>query len=95
MLHNYEEELQYSHIQHESITATVKIMNPTDMMTEMQGRGCVFNNLTQNNSYRIQPKRDNDVMNGVTTFDIALLSKHILNLQPIRYILSKGKSKIT
>jgi HYR domain/Secretion system C-terminal sorting domain/Dockerin type I domain len=66
----------------ESVSAMVKVYTPTEMMTEMQGGSFLFNNLVEGNSYRIQPERDNDVTNGVTTFDIALLSKHILGIQP-------------
>ncbi len=66
----------------ESVSATVKAFQSNTSMMDMQGSSYLFNQLEQGNTYRIQPERDNDVMNGVTTFDIALLSKHVLDIQP-------------
>lgn len=41
-----------------------------------------FSNLVRNSDYRITPSRDGDWMNGLTTFDVALMSRHVLNTQP-------------
>jgi HYR domain/Dockerin type I domain len=40
-----------------------------------------FANLVRNGDYRIVPSRDGDWINGVTTFDVALISRHVLNTQ--------------
>lgn len=40
-----------------------------------------FSNLVRNGDYRITPSRDGDWLNGVTTFDVALMSRHVLNTQ--------------
>ncbi len=66
----------------ENISATVKVFQSNSPMADMEGSSFQFNNLVQGNSYRVQPERDNDIYNGVTTFDIALISKHVLDIQP-------------
>jgi Dockerin type I domain len=38
--------------------------------------------LTNNSMVTITPSKNNDLFNGVTTFDISLISKHILDIQP-------------
>lgn len=42
-----------------------------------------FSNLVRNGDYNVTPRRYNDWINGITTFDIALMSRHILNSQPL------------
>jgi hypothetical protein len=37
-----------------------------------------FNGLTEGYDYTITPHKDDDVMNGISTFDLLILSKHIL-----------------
>ncbi|MEM6319684.1 MAG: T9SS type A sorting domain-containing protein [Bacteroidota bacterium] len=37
--------------------------------------------LPKNNTYTLTPEMDTDPLNGVTTFDLVLISKHILGLQ--------------
>ncbi len=38
--------------------------------------------LPMNADYTIIPKKDNDPLNGVSTFDLVLMTKHILGIQP-------------
>ena len=38
----------------------------------------IFSNLVRNGNYDVTPRRDSDYINGVTTFDVALMSRHIL-----------------
>jgi hypothetical protein len=40
-----------------------------------------FSNLVRNSDYSITPSRDGDWLNGLTTFDVALMSRHVLNTQ--------------
>ncbi|MBL7816487.1 MAG: HYR domain-containing protein [Saprospiraceae bacterium] len=40
-------------------------------------------NLRRNNDYQITPSRGGDWLNGVTTFDVALISRHVLNSNPL------------
>ena len=41
-----------------------------------------FSNLQSGQSYRVVPQRPKDWLNGVTTFDIALISRHLLDIEP-------------
>lgn len=41
-----------------------------------------FGNLQSGQSYRVVPQRPKDWLNGVTTFDIALISRHLLDIEP-------------
>jgi hypothetical protein len=42
-----------------------------------------FANLVRNSDYRVTPTRSGDWINGVTTFDVALMSRHVLNIEAI------------
>ncbi len=42
-----------------------------------------FNNLPTGYAYTVRPAWNNDYLNGVTTFDIVLIRRHILNIQPL------------
>lgn len=39
--------------------------------------------LSSNNTYTIVPEKKDDPLNGVTTYDLLLISKHILGLEPL------------
>ena len=41
-----------------------------------------FLGLTPNANYTVTPELNSDQLNGVTTYDLVLISKHILNIQP-------------
>jgi len=43
----------------------------------------MFNNLPGGDAYTVTPSMDTDPLNGVTTLDLVLLTKHILGTQPI------------
>lgn len=55
--------------------------NPT-MITDANGT-YTFSNLIQGGDYTITPAKDDDLLNGVTTYDLTLISKHILNIEPL------------
>ena len=42
-----------------------------------------FPALLRGGNFTVAPARDNNWVNGVTTFDISIISKHILDIQPI------------
>ena len=46
-------------------------------MTDSMG-GFAFDNLPEQQNYIIRPEKDIDPLNGVTTFDLLMISKHIL-----------------
>jgi len=62
----------------------VKLSGGTSMtyMTGTSGEFS-FKGLRQGMTYAVTPHRDYDYLNGVTTFDLTLLSKHILGVQPL------------
>ncbi|MEZ4949102.1 MAG: hypothetical protein R2784_06915 [Saprospiraceae bacterium] len=41
----------------------------------------VFGNLAKGDDYTVTPSRDDNPLNGVSTFDLVLISKHILNVK--------------
>lgn len=54
------------------------------METETNEEGIFeINGLQQGNSYNIAPQKDNSPLNGVTTFDLALMTSHVLGTNPI------------
>jgi len=55
---------------------------PQAQLTDSAGR-YAFDDLRANYSYTLTPRRDGDDLNGVSTYDIALLSKHILGIAPL------------
>jgi len=48
--------------------------------TDAAGR-YIFNNLTPGLNYTVQPSRDTNAVNGVTTFDLSQTNKHILGVE--------------
>jgi hypothetical protein len=50
-------------------------------MTQPDGR-YLFENLQEGYDYTVTPFRDGDYLNGVSTFDLVLISKHILQVKP-------------
>jgi SprB repeat/Secretion system C-terminal sorting domain/Dockerin type I domain len=65
----------------ETVVATVKAYNQTDIVNTMEGSFYSFPTLPMGESYRIRPERNADILNGVSTYDISLISKYILGLE--------------
>ncbi len=42
-----------------------------------------FMNLPLNQNYTVTPERNDDALNGVTTFDLVMISRHILGVAPL------------
>ena len=42
-----------------------------------------INNLLRGNNYSVRASREDSPLNGVTTFDLALMSKHVLGIAPL------------
>ena len=69
-----------------AITAKIAISSPAMPLTTQNSAATgffAFANLVRNGDYRVTPERGNDWINGITTFDVALISRHVLNTQPI------------
>ncbi|MCB9081467.1 MAG: HYR domain-containing protein [Lewinellaceae bacterium] len=73
----------------ENVSVAVQSTQPLSTMTNAQGSFTV-DNLPLGKSYSVVPKKNDDVLNGVSTIDLILLSKHILGVQlfdsPYKYI---------
>jgi Dockerin type I domain len=52
-------------------------------LTSIKSNAFNFADLLRGGNFGVSPTRDNDWINGVTTFDISLMSKHILDITPI------------
>ncbi len=56
----------------------------TPMMDETDGSGYFqISGLQQGNNYTIAPQKDDGPLNGVTTFDLALMTSHVLGSHPL------------
>ncbi|MFK7979643.1 MAG: T9SS type A sorting domain-containing protein [Saprospiraceae bacterium] len=70
-----------------TVTATTSDGNSIATVTE---NGLFQISLPKNDSYTLKPELDTNPLNGVTTFDLVLISKHILGLQsfnsPYQYV---------
>jgi len=51
-------------------------------MTDAEGN-FAFHNLNLGNNYSVEPWKNDDPKNGVTTFDLVLITRHVLNIQPL------------
>jgi Dockerin type I domain len=52
-------------------------------LTIIKSNAFNFVDLLRGGNFGVSPTRDNDWVNGVTTFDISIMSKHILDITPI------------
>ncbi len=52
------------------------------IMTNTDGQ-YVFSDVPMHSNYTVTPTRDNDDLNGVTTYDIVVIQKHILGVQTL------------
>ncbi len=69
-----------------AITAKVDVTsNAMPVMTQNSTvlGAFIFSNLVKNSNYTVVPTRSGDWVNGVTTFDIALMGRHVLNSELI------------
>jgi hypothetical protein len=48
-----------------------------------------FTGMPRGDDCALTPSRDTDLLNGVTTLDVALMSRHILDIQPIKSALKQ------
>jgi hypothetical protein len=68
----------------ENIDANVKIFSQQTQIAEVLNTNFyTFSNLPIEQNYIIRPDRNDDVYNGVTTYDIALISQHILDIKTL------------
>ncbi len=60
----------------------VDVTGMTPLMTDIEG-GFMFEDLIPGNNYTVTPEKDVDHTNGVTTYDLVLISQHILGVQSL------------
>lgn len=62
----------------------IELSGPRYLRRESDASGTfVFGNLAEGHDYTLRPKKDLDYKNGVSTFDLVLMSRHILGTQLI------------
>ncbi len=66
----------------EDVNITVSGTNSTSVFTGNSGL-YEFLNLPMNGNFDVTPEKDMNYLNGVTTFDLVLISQHILGVQPL------------
>ncbi|TXB61802.1 T9SS type A sorting domain-containing protein, partial [Phaeodactylibacter luteus] len=66
----------------ENVTVSISGQGSTTAVTSAAGQ-YAFEGLQPGLDYTLTPQRDGDYLNGVSTFDLVLISKHILGIQPL------------
>lgn len=67
-----------------NVSVTVLNNNtPLNSVTTTTSGSFSLTDLTKGQNYQVKASRNDNITNGVTTFDIALISKHILDIQPL------------
>jgi len=65
-----------------SVEVELQGLEIVTQMTDEEG-AYNFGSMPLGGDYKVTPKKDNDYMNGVSTLDIVLTQRHILDLQPL------------
>jgi hypothetical protein len=65
-----------------NVTVDLSGSMSSDMVTGNNG-AYSFTNLQSGMDYTVTPSRNGDYLNGVSTFDLVLISKHILGVEPL------------
>lgn len=52
-------------------------------MTDQQGSYDFIHSVPVSSNYLVTPSKDDNPLNGITTYDLVLISKHILGIQPL------------
>ena len=66
----------------ESVALSINHPSAPNYMTDASGT-YQFTDLTPGNDYTVQVSKEDHPSNGVTTFDLVLISKHILRVRPL------------
>lgn len=68
----------------EDVAVSLNYSGTSFAQEEMTAEDGLYNFATPtNNDYEIQPNRNNDPLNGVTTYDLILLGQHLLDIQSL------------
>jgi hypothetical protein len=66
----------------ENVNVDLSGTNSASLMTDVNG-GYLFTNIPSGGDYTITPALDEDHDNGVSTWDVVLIMRHILNVDPL------------
>ena len=66
----------------DNVTMTLENSNATNL-TQLSTDGNYLFNVILNQNYTLTPERDDDPLNGITTYDLILLGRHILELETL------------
>ncbi len=71
--------------EHKPVVSNVKIQSSTNptLWQLTRSSSYAFMGMPRGDGCELTPSRDSDLINGVTTFDVAIMSRHILDVQPI------------
>ena len=71
------------------VSSNVKLQSTINPTLSQFTRASNYNflNIPRGDNCDLTPSRDSDFINGVTTFDVAVMSRHILDIQPITSVL--------
>lgn len=56
---------------------------PFNLSTQTSTQGQFQFKVKEQSSYTVTPKRNDDPLNGVSTFDLVLINKHVLGIEPL------------
>jgi len=74
------------------VSVVLENMNSTEVKSQMtnQSGGYDYANIPELVSYKITPEKNDDVLNGVSTLDLVMIQRHLLNIakfnSPYKYI---------
>ena len=66
----------------EDVTVEINTIDPREYLTASDGH-FEFPDVPMGQNYTVIPRKDMNVMNGVSTLDIVLITKHIIGVQPL------------
>ncbi len=66
----------------ENVEVSVKGMPGMEALTDVKG-DFTLHNLRKGGTYSITAQKEDDILNGISTFDLVLISKHVLGIQTL------------
>ncbi|MFK7806853.1 MAG: hypothetical protein AB8F74_03535 [Saprospiraceae bacterium] len=68
-------------VSEQEVVLTGNNISDMTVLTDIDGNYS-FTNLPTDSDYTLSVEKDEEILNGVSTYDLVLMAKHILNLQP-------------
>lgn len=67
----------------DTVTAQIELFKDATLFKSLNERLFAFDNLVVGGTFTIKPYKNDNLLAGVTTFDIALITRHILEINPL------------